>query len=144
MLYIHVTLVPIIGVVGELKTKPTQHSVAELREIGIQPDIIVARSEEPLSQGIREKIALFCDVDPDAVVSASDADDIYRVPLNMHRENLDDLVVTHAGPRRAGRPISPSGTPSSSASTPATGRSRSPWWASTCSCTRPTSRCGRR
>ena len=122
VLYIHVTLVPIIGVVGELKTKPTQHSVAELREIGIQPDIIVARSEETLSQGIREKIALFCDVDPDAVVSASDADDIYRVPLNMHREKLDDLVVRMLGlecgaarPRRVG-------ARSSSASTPATGR----------------------
>jgi CTP synthase len=93
VLYVHVTLVPVIGVVGEPKTKPTQHSVAELREIGIQPDIIVARSEQPVEQGIREKIALFCDVDPDAVVSARDADDIYRVPLLMHREGLDDLVV---------------------------------------------------
>ena len=93
VLYVHVTLVPVIGVVGEPKTKPTQHSVAELREIGIQPDIIVARSEEPLSQGIREKIALFCDVDPEAVVSASDADDIYRVPLHMHVEKLDQLVI---------------------------------------------------
>ncbi len=93
VLYVHVTLVPVIGVVGEPKTKPTQHSVAELREIGIQPDIIVARSEEPVEQGIREKIALFCDVDPDAVVSARDADDIYRIPLLMHREGLDDLVV---------------------------------------------------
>jgi len=97
VLYIHVTLVPVIGVVGEPKTKPTQHSVAELREIGIQPDIIVARSEQPLSQGIREKIALFCDVDPDAVISASDADDIYRIPLRMHRENLDGLVVRMLG-----------------------------------------------
>jgi len=97
VLYVHVTLVPVIGVVGELKTKPTQHSVAELREIGIQPDIIVARSEEPLSQGIREKIALFCDVDPEAVVCASDADDIYRVPLRMHAEKLDDLVVRMLG-----------------------------------------------
>lgn len=93
VLYVHVTLVPVMGVVGEPKTKPTQHSVAELREIGIQPDVIVARSEEPLSQGIREKIALFCDVDPEAVVSARDADDIYRIPLLMHEERLDDLVV---------------------------------------------------
>ncbi len=93
VLYVHVTLVPVMGVVGELKTKPTQHSVAELREIGIQPDVIVARSEEPLSQGIREKIALFCDVDLDGVVSARDADDIYRVPLLLHEEHLDDLVV---------------------------------------------------
>jgi CTP synthase len=93
VLYVHVTLVPTMGVVGEPKTKPTQHSVAELREIGIQPDVIVARSEESLSQGIREKIALFCDVDPDGVVSAIDADDIYRVPLLLHDEHLDDLVV---------------------------------------------------
>jgi len=93
VLYIHVTLVPVIGVVGEPKTKPTQHSVAELREIGIQPDIIVTRSEEPLSRGIRDKIALFCDVEPEAVVSAPDADDIYKVPLMMHEEGLDDLVV---------------------------------------------------
>jgi CTP synthase len=71
--------------------------VAELREIGIQPDIIVARSEELLSQGIREKIALFCDVDPEAVVSAADADDIYRVVLKMHEEKLDDLVVKMLG-----------------------------------------------
>ncbi len=97
VLYVHVTLVPVIGVVGEPKTKPTQHSVAELREIGIQPDIIVARSAEPLSQGIREKIALFCDVDPEAVISARDADDIYRVPLLMHDEGLDDLVVRMLG-----------------------------------------------
>ena len=97
VLYVHVTLVPVIGVVGEPKTKPTQHSVAELREIGIQPDIIVARSEEPLEQGIREKIALFCDVDPDAVVSARDADDIYRVPLLLHDQGLDDLVVRMLG-----------------------------------------------
>jgi len=97
VLYVHVTLVPVIGVVGEPKTKPTQHSVAELREIGIQPDIIVARSEEPLSRGIRDKIALFCDVEPEAVVSASDADDIYKVPLRMHDERLDDLVVAKLG-----------------------------------------------
>jgi CTP synthase len=97
VLYVHVTLVPMIGVVGEPKTKPTQHSVAELREIGIQPDIIVARSEMPLSRGIREKIALFCDVEPEAVVCASDADDIYKVPLNMHDEGLDTLIVDRLG-----------------------------------------------
>ena len=97
VLYVHVTLVPVIGVVGEPKTKPTQHSVAELREIGIQPDIIVARSEEPLSKGIREKIALFCDVDPEAVVTACDADDIYKVPPQMQREGLDALVVRMLG-----------------------------------------------
>ena len=97
VLYIHVTLVPVIGVVGEPKTKPTQHSVAELREIGIQPDIIVARSEEQLSRGIRDKIALFCDVEPEAVVCARDIDDIYKIPLLMHDEGLDDLVVRKLG-----------------------------------------------
>ncbi|MBM3147709.1 MAG: CTP synthase (glutamine hydrolyzing), partial [Actinobacteria bacterium] len=80
-------------VVGEQKTKPTQHSVAELREIGIQPDIIVARSEEPLSRSLRDKIALFCDIEPEGVISAADADDIYRVPLVLREEGLDDLVV---------------------------------------------------
>jgi CTP synthase len=93
VLYIHVTLVPVIGVVGEQKTKPTQHSVAELREIGIQPDIIVVRSEQPVSRGLRDKIALFCDIEADAVISAVDTDDIYKVPLAMHEEGLDDLVV---------------------------------------------------
>jgi CTP synthase len=93
VLYIHVTLVPVIGVVGEQKTKPTQHSVAELREIGIQPDIIVVRSEQPVSRGLRDKIALFCDIEPDAVVSAVDTDDIYKVPLAMHQEGLDGLAV---------------------------------------------------
>ena len=97
VLYVLVTLVPVIGVVGEPKTKPTQHSVAELREIGIQPDIIVARSAEALSRGIRDKIALFCDVEPEAVISARDADDIYKVPLLMHDEGLDELVVRKLG-----------------------------------------------
>jgi len=93
VLYIHVTLVPVIGVVGEQKTKPTQHSVAELREIGIQPDIIVVRSEQPVSRSLRDKIALFCDIEPEGVISAVDLDDIYKVPLAMHDEGLDDLVV---------------------------------------------------
>jgi CTP synthase len=93
VLYIHVTLVPVIGVVGEQKTKPTQHSVAELREIGIQPDIIVVRSELPVSRSLRDKIALFCDIEPEGVISAADSDDIYKVPLAVHEEGLDDLVV---------------------------------------------------
>jgi CTP synthase len=93
VLYIHVTLVPVIGVVGEQKTKPTQHSVAELREIGIQPDVIVVRSELPVSRSLRDKIALFCDIEPEGVISAADSDDIYKVPLAVHDEGLDDLVV---------------------------------------------------
>jgi len=110
-----------IGVVGEPKTKPTQHSVAELREIGIQPDIIVARSEEQLSRGIRDKIALFCDVEPEAVICARDVDDIYKVPLLMHEEGLDDLVVRKLGLTTA-NPSWPTGARSSSASTPAGNR----------------------
>jgi len=93
VLYIHVTLVPVIGVVGEQKTKPTQHSVAELREIGIQPDVIVARSEDPVTRSLRDKIALFCDIEPEGVISAPDSDDIYKVPLALHEEGLDELVV---------------------------------------------------
>ncbi|HZK49709.1 MAG TPA: CTP synthase [Thermoleophilia bacterium] len=97
VLYIHVTLIPYIGVAGELKTKPTQHSVNELREIGIQPDIIVCRSDRPLSRELKDKIALFTDVEPRAVISAIDAANIYFVPLNLRDEGLDDLVVAKLG-----------------------------------------------
>lgn len=93
VLYIHVTLVPYLGMAGELKTKPTQHSVKELRSIGIQPDIIVCRTEKPLTGDIKEKIALFCNVEPEAVVQNIDADTIYDVPLLLEKEGLDDLVV---------------------------------------------------
>jgi CTP synthase len=92
VMYIHVTLVPFIEVAGELKTKPTQHSVQELRRIGIAPDIIVCRSRRPLDRDIREKIALFADVDNDAVISAPDADNIYAIPPMMQAEGLDRLV----------------------------------------------------
>ena len=80
VIYVHVTLVPYIETAGELKTKPTQHSVNELRRIGIHPDIVVCRSREPLSTEIRDKIALFADVDPEAVVSNEDVDEVYLVP----------------------------------------------------------------
>ncbi|HEY5579071.1 MAG TPA: CTP synthase [Acidimicrobiia bacterium] len=90
--YIHVTLVPFIGPTEELKTKPTQHSVAELRSRGIQPDVIVLRSDRPIDEAVRQKVSLFCDVDASAVVSAPDADDIYRVPLVLHAEGFDDAV----------------------------------------------------
>ena len=91
--YIHVTLVPYIAASAELKTKPTQHSVKELRSIGIQPDFIVCRSDRPIDAGIRRKIALFCDVDPQAVVSAQDAPSIYEVPLTLHEQGLDEMVI---------------------------------------------------
>ena len=90
--YIHVTLVPFIGPSGEQKTKPTQHSVTELRSRGIQPDIIVCRSSEPLSDALKRKISNLCDVDERAVVNAADARNIYELPLVLHDEGLDDEV----------------------------------------------------
>ena len=90
--YIHVTLVPYIAPSEELKTKPTQHSVAELRSHGILPDAIVVRSDRPIDEAVRRKISLFCDVDPSAVVSAPDADDIYEVPLTLRDGGLDDVI----------------------------------------------------
>ncbi len=93
VLYIHVTLVPYIAAAGELKTKPTQHSVNELRGIGIQPDILVCRTEQPLSREMKDKLALFCDVDANAVIENRTADTIYEVPLMMQREGLDRIVL---------------------------------------------------
>ncbi|HZR94130.1 MAG TPA: CTP synthase [Gaiellaceae bacterium] len=92
VMYVHVTLVPFIEAAGELKTKPTQHSVNELRRIGIHPDVIVCRSHEELSRDIRDKIALFADVDPSAVVASPDVPDVYLVPEVLMREGLDRLV----------------------------------------------------
>ena len=93
VLYIHVTLVPYINAAGELKTKPTQHSVKELRSIGIQPDIIVCRTEKTISDEMKEKLALFCDIDPDAVIENQTCSTIYEVPLMMQDEGLDSIVV---------------------------------------------------
>ena len=92
VLYIHVTLVPYISAAGELKTKPTQHSVKELRSIGISPDIIVCRSEKPISKEMREKMAMFCDVDPEAVIQNLTARSIYEVPMLMEEQGLDTIV----------------------------------------------------
>lgn len=97
VMYIHVTLVPYLRVANELKTKPTQHSVKELRSIGIQPDVLVCRTEKPLSREMVEKLALFCDTDRDAVVQAVDASHIYEVPLMMEQEGLGDLAVRRLG-----------------------------------------------
>ena len=96
-LFIHVTLVPYIAAAGELKTKPTQHSVRDLREIGIAPDILLCRSEKPLSRDLRGKIALFCNVKESAVISAQDVDTIYDVPLAFHEQGLDGLIVSQLG-----------------------------------------------
>src|SRR5207245_1501339 len=97
VLYLHVTLVPFIPNAGELKTKPTQHSVNELRRIGIHPDVLVCRSTEPLTQDIRDKIALFADVDVDAVISAIDVSDVYLVPKALQEQGLDRLVCEKLG-----------------------------------------------
>jgi CTP synthase len=93
VVYIHLTLVPYIGTAGELKTKPTQHSVKELRSIGIQPDILLCRTDRYLSKDLKRKIALFCNVSEDAVITAKDVDCIYEVPLVFHKEGLDDKIV---------------------------------------------------
>jgi CTP synthase len=93
--FVHVSLLPHIAPTGEIKTKPTQHSVKELRSIGIQPDVIVCRSDRPISRGLKEKISLLCDVEVDAVVSAVDADSIYEVPLVLHAERLDAYLARH-------------------------------------------------
>ena len=92
VLYAHLTLVPYIPSAGELKTKPTQHSVKELRAIGIQPDILLCRCDRPLPPDIKKKIALHCNVDPESVIAAIDVETIYEVPMAFHEEGLDDLV----------------------------------------------------
>jgi CTP synthase len=92
-LYAHLTLVPFIAAAGELKTKPTQHSVKELREIGIQPDILLCRSDREISREMKDKIALFCNVDPSSVFTAKDVPSIYEVPLALHAEGLDDKLA---------------------------------------------------
>ncbi|HOM29897.1 MAG TPA: CTP synthase, partial [Deltaproteobacteria bacterium] len=95
VLYIHLTLVPYIATAGELKTKPTQHSVQKLREIGIQPAIILCRSERRLTSELKEKIALFCNVEKSAVINAVDVQSVYEVPIEFHREGLDDRIVEY-------------------------------------------------
>ena len=104
--FVHVTLVPYLAAAGELKTKPTQHSVKELRALGIQPDILICRTETGFSREIREKIASFCDVDKEAVIAARDVDTVYQVPVEFAEQGVDDIVLDrlrlHAGPRNLG------------------------------------------
>lgn len=97
VMYIHLTLVPFLRVANELKTKPTQHSVKELRSIGIQPDVIICRTENPLRPELEDKLALFCDIDKDAVVQAVDVSSIYEVPLMLEDEGLGEIVVQRLG-----------------------------------------------
>jgi CTP synthase len=96
-MFLHLTLVPYIAHAGELKTKPTQHSVNELRRIGIQPDMLICRSEEPLGQEMRDKIALFTSVAKESVISGENVDDIYKVPLVYREQNVDDRILQHFG-----------------------------------------------
>src|SRR5438874_4980840 len=96
-MFVHLTLVPFLGHAGELKTKPTQHSVQELRRIGIQPHMLICRSEGALSRDIRDKIGLFANLPVDAVISARDVDSIYKVPLYFRAEGLDDQILDHFG-----------------------------------------------
>jgi len=96
-IFIHLTLLPFIGSAGELKTKPTQHSVKELRSIGIQPDILLCRSEQPIPPAEQKKIALFCNVRPECVIQALDVNSIYNVPLAYHEEGFDDAVIAAFG-----------------------------------------------
>lgn len=95
VIYIHLTLVPYIKVAGEIKTKPTQHSVGTLREIGIQPDILICRTEKPLSEDVKEKISLFCNVRKEAVIEAKDVDSIYQIPLIFKNQILDEIILSH-------------------------------------------------
>jgi len=97
VMYVHVSLVPYLETTREMKTKPTQHSVKELRSIGIQPDVIVCRSKEPIGMDLKDKISLLCDIDIEAVISAPTADCIYEVPLILHAEGLGDYVARHLG-----------------------------------------------
>lgn len=92
-MFIHLTLVPYLSASKELKTKPTQHSVKALQEEGIQPDILVLRSEKDINESIRKKVALFCNVDPDAVIQSVDVDSIYKVPILMQQQHLDEIAM---------------------------------------------------
>ncbi|KSU60524.1 CTP synthetase [[Bacillus] enclensis] len=95
VMYIHCTLVPYIKAAGEMKTKPTQHSVKELRSLGIQPNVIVVRTEMPMTQDMKDKIALFCDIDKNAVIEAMDADTLYSIPLSLQDQKLDEITCQH-------------------------------------------------
>ncbi|WP_062052015.1 CTP synthase [Bacillus sp. JCM 19034] len=95
VMYIHCTLIPYLAAAGEMKSKPTQHSVKELRSLGIQPNIIVVRTENPVPQEMKEKIALFCDIHKDSVIEARDEDSLYKVPLELQAQHLDDIVCRH-------------------------------------------------
>jgi CTP synthase len=95
VLYIHCTLIPYLKAAGEMKTKPTQHSVKELRSLGIQPNIIVVRTELPISQDMKDKLALFCDIDKNSVIECRDAETLYSIPLDLQAQGMDEIVCNH-------------------------------------------------
>ena len=95
VLYIHCTLIPYLKAAGEMKTKPTQHSVKELRSLGIQPNIIVVRTELPISQDMKDKLALFCDIDKNSVIECRDAETLYSIPLDLQAQGMDQIVCNH-------------------------------------------------
>lgn len=95
VMYIHTTLIPYLKAAGEMKTKPTQHSVKELRSLGIQPNMLIVRTEQPVPQHMKEKLALFCDVETEAVIESLDVDTLYTIPLNLQRQKMDELVCKH-------------------------------------------------
>ena len=137
---IHLTLLPFIPSAGELKTKPTQHSVKELRSIGIQPDILLCRTDRPIPKDEKRKLALFCNVRESAVIEARDVDNIYAVPEAYHAAGLDTEVLDAFGIDAARRPISSAGASSTSASATRKAPSPSPWSASTPASRTPTNR----
>ena len=141
--FLHVSLVPYIGPSGELKTKPTQHSVAALRSIGIQPDAIVLRADRPIPENVKRKISLMCDVDQEAVTAAVDAPSIYDIPKVLHSEG--STPTSYAGSTcRSATSTGRAGTTCCVGSTTPARRSRSRWSASTSTCPTPTSRSPRR
>lgn len=93
VMYVHCTLLPYIKAAGEMKTKPTQHSVKELRGLGIQPDLIVVRTEYEMTQDLKDKIALFCDINKESVIECRDADSLYEIPLQLSKQEMDDIVI---------------------------------------------------
>ena len=142
--FLHVSLVPYIGPSGELKTKPTQHSVAALRQVGIQPDAVVCRSDRDIPDSVKRKISLMCDVDEQAVVACVDAPSIYDIPKVLHREGLDAYVVRRLDLRFRDVDWTRSGTTCSTGCTTRRKKSPSRWSASTSTCPTPTSRSARR
>ena len=92
VMYIHTTLLPYLKAAGEMKTKPTQHSVKELRGLGIQPNMLVIRTEKPAGQGIKNKLAQFCDVAPEAVIESLDVEHLYQIPLNLQAQGMDQII----------------------------------------------------